>query len=99
MSRIQELARLIATHTDQIDQLLASEDLPTPSFDINKAELKLPSELQKSRDIVIEATTELKELLQGPKWTLLSNSVSLITESLLLYKLLADCPSNIPRGS
>ena len=76
MTRIQELARIISTNTDQIDQFLASQGQAPPSFDIDAPEtLNLPSALQTSRDQVIEATTELKELLQGPKELLLSNSV------------------------
>jgi 3-polyprenyl-4-hydroxybenzoate decarboxylase len=76
MSRIQELAKIIATHTDQIDDFLISNNLPSPSFDIDGPEtLGLSSEMQKSRDLVIDATTELKELLQGPKEILMSNPV------------------------
>lgn len=76
MSRIQELASLIANHTNQIHDFLASTGQSTPSFDIaGPLKLDLPSELQRSRDLVIEASTELKELLQGPKGLLLSNSV------------------------
>jgi hypothetical protein len=77
MSRIQELARIIAFHTDVIDKFLFSNDLPRPSFDIDGLEMSsLPKDIQKSRDNVIDATTELKELLQGPKELLMSNSVS-----------------------
>jgi len=76
MSRIQELARIISTHTDHIDRFLTSQNLPTPSFDIDGPEtLNLPDDIQKSRDIVIEATAELQELLQGPKELLIANSV------------------------
>lgn len=77
MSRIQELATTIAANTEKIDHFLTTEKMPTPSFDIDGPQtLDLPSDLQKSRDLVIDATTELKELLQGPKELLMSNPVS-----------------------
>ncbi|KUJ13969.1 putative O-methyltransferase [Mollisia scopiformis] len=86
MSRIQELARIIAVHTDLIDLFITSKDQQQPSFDINLPEtLSLPSALQESRKLVIEAMTELKELLQGPKELLLSNSSNQLLSLRYIY--------------
>jgi hypothetical protein len=77
MTRIQELAGIIASHTSKIDQFLLSANKPTPSFDINASKtVDLPEDLEHSRALVIEATTELNELLLGPKELLLSKVVS-----------------------
>jgi len=76
MTRIQELAGIISTNTDRLNQFWNSQGQRTPSFDIDGPEYPdLPTDLQLSRDQVIDATTELKELLQGPRDLLLSNSV------------------------
>jgi hypothetical protein len=83
MTRIQELASIISTNTERIDAHLLSRGLPTPSFDADSpVSLDLPSELQAARILVIEASTELKELLQGPKELLMSNSVRKICQLL-----------------
>jgi len=77
MTRIQELASIIYTKTNHLDQFLVSHGQRTPSFDIDGLDaLDLPTDLQASRDQIIDATTELRELLQGPKELLLNNSVS-----------------------
>ncbi|EPE27494.1 S-adenosyl-L-methionine-dependent methyltransferase [Glarea lozoyensis ATCC 20868] len=86
MTRIQELASIISTNTDRIDAHLTSRGLPTPSFDADAPEsLDLPSDLQAARVLVIEASTELKELLQGPKELLMSNSSSQFVSLRAIY--------------
>ncbi|TVY81049.1 O-methyltransferase gsfB, partial [Lachnellula suecica] len=86
MSRIRELARIIAYHTDNIDQYLISNNHPSPSFEIGVPEASsIPVALQKSRELVIEATTELKELLQGPKELLMTNSSSQLLSLRAIY--------------
>jgi hypothetical protein len=77
MTRMQELADIIASHTNKIDQFLLSANKPTPSFDINASKtIDLPEDLEHSRVLVLEATIELNELLLGPKELLLSKVVS-----------------------
>ena len=77
MSRIQELAEIIATNTTRIGLFLQSQGLPLPSFEINApTALSLSDELEVARKSVLEATTELHELLLGPKELILSNIVS-----------------------
>lgn len=72
-----ELTGIISANTEKIDHFFASHNTPTPSFNIDSPEsLDLPNDLQNCRELVIDATTELKELLQGPKQVLMSNSVS-----------------------
>jgi hypothetical protein len=76
-SRITELAQLIATQTSAIDVYLKDNDLPQPSFDkgvsadgINR----LTPELTSTKNDVIEATIELRQLLEGPLKLLLPES-------------------------
>jgi hypothetical protein len=72
-SRIAQLSSTIAHHTHLIDAYLADHNLPYPSFDAAApVELGLPSDLEASRNIVLSATQELNDLLQGPR-ALLSN--------------------------
>ena len=73
-SRITKLAGIIAEKTAELDGFLHSRHLPFPSFDID-APLRLPEELESTRNLVIDASTELKELLLGPTELLLSNVV------------------------
>lgn len=72
-----ELTAIISTNTEKMDRFFVSQNKPTPSFDVDSPDcLDIPDELQASRELVIDATTELKEVLQGPKQLLMSNSVS-----------------------
>jgi hypothetical protein len=83
MTRIQELAGIIFTNTEKVDQYLVAQNQPTPSFDAGSPEsLNLPGDIQAARDLAIEASTELKELLQGPKEFLKSNSVRALLDRL-----------------
>ena len=75
-SRITKLAGVIAKKTAELDSFLLSRHLPFPSFDIDAPpDFRLPEELESTRNLVIDASTELKELLLGPKELLLSNVV------------------------
>jgi len=75
-SRIAELSALVASHTKQIDDYLAKEGLPQPTFDASgPADLHLPPQLEKARVAVIQATQELNDLLQGPRELLFNHHV------------------------
>ena len=75
-SRIANLANIIAKNTAEIDSFLRSRNLPFPSFDADAPlDLRLPKELKSARNLAVDATIELKELLLGPKELLLSNVV------------------------
>ena len=76
-SRIAELACIIASKTAQIDGFLAMNDLPPPFDNEAPLDLHLPQDLEAARNLVIDASTELKELLLGPKELLLSHVVGL----------------------
>lgn len=66
-NRIVELASLIHDHTVKVDDYMASQKLPSPSFDVtNPARLSLPPEIQASKDAVLEASDELNALMLGP---------------------------------
>ena len=76
-SRILELASTISENTAKIDQYLTSNDLPKPSFEIDSpVNLALPKTLEAARDAVIDANTELSELLLGPKEVVVDYPVS-----------------------
>ncbi|KAI0835695.1 putative O-methyltransferase [Hypoxylon sp. FL0890] len=67
-SRIAELAATIATHTSRVDTYLAEKGLPHPSFEADgPVDLGLPPDVEQSRNIVLEASQELNDLLQGPR--------------------------------
>jgi hypothetical protein len=66
-SRIVELASIIQTRTQLIDDFLKAHDLPTPSFSVDASpDLPLPESLIKSRDEILEASEEIKALMEGP---------------------------------
>jgi hypothetical protein len=75
-SRIAELAAVVASHTKQIDDHLTANGLPQPSFDTDgPAELQLPPQLEQARAVVLQATQELNDLLQGPRELLFNHHV------------------------
>jgi hypothetical protein len=68
-SRIIKLAQLISSQTSLIDQHLQDNHLPEPSFDQDGPPEPIQNEtadIQKARTDVIEATIELRQLLEGP---------------------------------
>ena len=70
-TRIAELSSLIARETAKLDEFLRAENLPTPSLDENALEsLPIPDrrpDIKEARLSVMEACSELKDLLTGPK--------------------------------
>ncbi|KAJ8131865.1 hypothetical protein O1611_g1765 [Lasiodiplodia mahajangana] len=78
-NRIIELSSLIAQKTALIDDYFTRNGLPTPSLDANAPHLlSIPDgavDIQAARNAVIDACSELKALLTGPrdllkfKWT------------------------------
>ena len=63
-SRILELSRLISSSTQKIHDILIAANLPLPSFETD-ATLTLPTELDSARDTLLDATSELHDLLFG----------------------------------
>ena len=66
-SRIKELAASILSNTSAIDDYLISENLGSPSFNIDApSKLQLPVDLTKLKTQILDATDELHTLLLGP---------------------------------
>ena len=74
-NRITELAAMISQKTEQISFYLSEHNLSPPSFDVD-APLILPEVLRSARKAVVEASEELKSLMQGPKEATKSEIVS-----------------------
>lgn len=75
-SRIAELAATVATHTNRIDNYLSEKGLPYPSFEADgPSNLNLPPDIEKSRGVVLEASQELNDLLQGPRELIFNHTV------------------------
>ncbi|MCJ1243551.1 hypothetical protein MMC30_000748 [Trapelia coarctata] len=64
-SRILQLSNAIAKSTATIHENLTAKGLPFPTFDIDGPE-SLPEELSTAQDALLDATSELHDLLLGP---------------------------------
>jgi len=62
--RILELSSLISTTTQQLHNSLNAQNLPLPSFE-EDVTLILPPDLDGLRDTLLDATSELHDLLYG----------------------------------
>lgn len=66
-TRILELASMIATSTAAVNDYLTSQNLPSPSFDVDiPPRLVLEAKIAEHRQAILEATSELHALMQGP---------------------------------
>ena len=66
-----ELAATISTNTTKLNDYYESAGIPTPSFDITApVDLSLPPEIHSVREAILDANTELHELLLGPRETM-----------------------------
>lgn len=59
------LAEEILINAKRLDEHLAAQKQPPPSFD-HDAWIDLPSQLESDRDALIDSTHTLKQLAQGP---------------------------------
>ncbi|KAI2635108.1 S-adenosyl-L-methionine-dependent methyltransferase [Xylaria nigripes] len=69
-NRIVELAALIAKGTETINNYLVENNLPTPSLDEDAPLIPIPDgaiDIKAVRTSVVDATSELRALLTGPK--------------------------------
>ena len=73
-TRIAELSSLIAINTANIDEHLARNGLPSPSFEPSGTSLS-DEKIAASRQIILEATDELHALMLGPAGILTNPSV------------------------
>ena len=68
-NRISELAQIIQTNTQFIDEHLTSHELPTPSFAADNPSTLLfgqGAKFDTSRQAIVDATDELQALMLGP---------------------------------
>lgn len=67
-TRIAELAASIQENTRNVDEYLQRKGLPSPSFDEDgPVDFKIDDEdIQKAREVALESSLELHELLLGP---------------------------------
>ena len=68
-SRILELAETISKYSSTIHQFLDENNLPFPSF-LADGTTGIPTELSEAQDAIIDATTELRDLLVPPRTNL-----------------------------
>lgn len=87
--RVTELAAIVSRNTERISSYLGQNNLASPSFDID-APLDWPEVLRSARKAVVEATEELKSLMQGPKEAIKSELVSASSDSLQSFFLLCS---------
>jgi hypothetical protein len=64
-TRIMELAASISKSVAEIQKALSERKIPSPSFNENAPSM-LPKELADAQNTVLEATAELRDLLQDP---------------------------------
>ena len=65
LTRIQQLAETISKNTALIQETLSAKQLPTPSFEPD-ANVQFPPETFQARNLVLDASQELHDLLQYP---------------------------------
>lgn len=79
ISRIAQLASIIAENTAIIDRHLVAEGLPCPAFDAKEPpDLLNDRKIAPARQAVIEATDELHSLMIGPIGILTTPHVGLL---------------------
>jgi hypothetical protein len=64
-SRIVELAQAISENTSIIESAMLAHELALPSFEPGVS-VEFPAEIARARDIVLDATQELNDLLFAP---------------------------------
>ncbi|KAM3418395.1 hypothetical protein BST61_g4388 [Cercospora zeina] len=77
-SRIAQLADTIQRNTSIFDEYLSTHGLQSPSFDPDGPlmEMELPSVIRIARLAVLDATQELRDLMMGPRETLMAMACS-----------------------
>lgn len=84
VSRIQTLASIISTETAVIDAHIQSKGLAQPSFDAEgplEPVQESTAEVERARTAAIEASIELRQLLEGPVKALLPEVMDLTSSS------------------
>ena len=80
LTRISELASIIALKTAEIDAYTSAKNVPSPSFDPDfPPRLLLHPDIAASRQAILDATDELHALMLGP--------VGILTPSVRIARL------------
>lgn len=68
-SRIINLAKIISAESEKLDSYCKRQGIPTPSFDADAPGdfPKLPDDVQRSRQAIIFAASELSSVVRGPR--------------------------------
>jgi hypothetical protein len=75
-SRLAELAASLASHIFVVEQHLKSNNLPPLSFGTDTlVDLQFPEKVQLAREAALDEATEIKELLLGPRATIVDYQV------------------------
>ncbi|QGA21491.1 hypothetical protein EYB26_009202 [Talaromyces marneffei] len=96
-SRITQLAQIICSQASIINQHLQSNHLPEPSFDQDGPTVPIQNEtlsIQKAKTDVIEATIELRQLLEGPMKLVLPESNFTPLVAVHRFKIASHVPLN-----
>lgn len=65
--KVVELASRIMENATKFEEHYRSQGLPAPSFDADQPlRIQLPGDIAAVREAILEASTELQELIQGP---------------------------------
>ena len=73
LSRIVELARAIEANTTKVDEYLAKNNLPPPSFDEDAPLMyQFPPDIAEAQEALSAAIDELSWLNQGPIQTIVA---------------------------
>lgn len=86
--RISQLVEIISSSGSKLQEILVAQDVPFPSFD-EDALSELPKEAADVQDAIIDATSELHDLILDPVSLLfLNGAVSfIIPQSFFLLRL------------
>jgi hypothetical protein len=99
-TRITELAAIISSNTAKVNTYLKSNNIPSPSFNIDAPlNLGIPkeaTEIDNARRLALAATIELQDLLQGPTACLrpVLNGTSL--QAIYTYDIATKVPLESP---
>ena len=66
MPSLTSLAEEILINAKRLDEHLAAQKQPSPSFDHDDVWINLSPQLEAARDALIDSTHTLKQLTQGP---------------------------------
>jgi len=97
-STLIELAATITRETEKLDKYMRDNGLPPVSFDISSPPNfpKLSDEAKRSRDIVMQATKDLSELVTGPtesvRWMSWDHNNSLSLHAIYHFKIAQSFP-------